>query len=144
MDCETSLAVPIQLSRTVARFNRVVTNPIQLRYAWLLPPWAVIVHQGRRSGRRYRTPVMAFVQGSRVAVVIMYGERSDWVRNVLAGEGSLVRGGRTHPLSSPRVVGPREVGGISVAARVLGRMTDKLLVAELGEAEPGFGRGPGA
>ena len=32
-------AVPLKLSRRVARFNRAVNNPIQRQYAWLLPPW---------------------------------------------------------------------------------------------------------
>ncbi len=92
--CETS-GVAVQLSRRVARFNREVNNPIQLTYAWLLPPWAVICHHGRRSGRPYRTPVNAYRHGQTLAVVILYGERSDWVQNVLAGGGEVVRAGRT-------------------------------------------------
>jgi hypothetical protein len=42
----------MHLSRRVARSNRVVTNHVQRVYAWLVPPWAVILHRGRRSGRR--------------------------------------------------------------------------------------------
>lgn len=132
----------VELSRRVARFNRVVTNPIQGQYAWLLPPWAVICHRGRRSGRSYRTPVVAFRRGRRLAVVVLYGVRSDWVRNVLAGGGQVVRAGRTYELLEPRVVGPGEAEGISAAARAAGRLSETLLVAELGDARPGFGRGP--
>ena len=75
----------------MARFNRHVTNPIQGIYAWLLPPWAVIRHRGRRTGRVYRTPVIAFKRGRTFAVAVLYGERSDWVLNVLDGGGQVVR-----------------------------------------------------
>ncbi len=72
------------LRRRLAAFNRVVTNPIQGVYAWLLPPWAVILHRGRRSGRLYRTPVLAVRRGEHIAVRVLYGVESDWVRNLLA------------------------------------------------------------
>ena len=120
----------MQVPRRLARFNRIVTNPIQGTWAWLAPPWAVIVHRGRRSGRVYRTPVMASVRGGRLRVAILYGERSDWVLNLLAGDGQVVRRGRTFPLTDPRVVEGRPFG--------------HALEAGLGEPSPGFGRGPRA
>jgi len=45
----------MKLSRGVARFNKRVTKRIQGLYAWLVPPWAVILHRGRRSARSART-----------------------------------------------------------------------------------------
>lgn len=122
---DTAGAMMIRLSRRLAAFNRVVTNPIQDTYAWLLPPWAVLIHTGRRTGRRHRTPVMAVRRGDELAVHALYGAQSDWVRNLLAaGGGQVVRGGRTYPLTDVRLdPGPR-------------------LVGRLGPAEPGFGRGP--
>ena len=139
-------AMPVQLPRRVASFNRRINNPIQRQYAWLLPPWVIIVHRGRRSGRTYRTPVNAYRRGNTLAAVILYGEQSDWVRNVLAGGGQVVRGGRTYELLNPRVVDLREAAqdAIPAAARTIGRLSQKLLVAELSERGPGFGRGPSA
>lgn len=134
----------IEISRRMARFNRRVTNPIQLQYAWLLPPWAVICHRGRRTGRLYRTPVNAYARERRLAVVILYGERSDWVQNVLATGGQVVRGGRTYELSNARVVRPEQAPEVSPLAQVLGRLSGKLLVAELKGPVGGFGRGPAA
>jgi deazaflavin-dependent oxidoreductase (nitroreductase family) len=132
----------IELPRGLARFNRGVTNPIQRQYAWLLPPWVIVCHRGRRSGRLYRTPVLAFVQGRTLAAVVLYGERSDWIQNVLAGNAQIVRAGRTRDLVSASVVDPRDAVGVSTAARVLGRLSDKLLVGQLGDPKPGRGRGP--
>jgi deazaflavin-dependent oxidoreductase (nitroreductase family) len=130
----------------VARFNRAVNNPIQLRYAWLVPPWVVIVHRGRRSGRTYRTPVNAYLRGDVLAAVILYGEASDWVQNVLASGGQVVRGGRTYELRRARLLAPDDPGAAAVApvARWLGRLSRKLFVAELEGPVGGFGRGPAA
>jgi deazaflavin-dependent oxidoreductase (nitroreductase family) len=136
----------MELSRRVARLNKRVNNPIQLQYAWLLPPWSVIVHRGRKSGRTYRTPVDAFRKGDTLAVVVLYGERSDWVRNLLAaGGGQVVRGGRTYSLRDPRLVSIEEAGdSISRPARAIGRASGKLVVGELEGPVGGFGRGPQA
>ena len=137
--------MPFELSRRVARFNKAINNPIQRQYAWLLPPWAVIVHRGRKSGRVYRTPLDAFRKGDTLAIVILYGEHSDWIRNLLAGGGEVVRGGRTYDLLDPRVISVTDAGPeIPAPARFVGRASGKLLVARLGEAKPGFGRGPKA
>jgi deazaflavin-dependent oxidoreductase (nitroreductase family) len=133
----------MEIPRGVVRFNRAINNPIQRQYAWLLPPWVIVVHRGRRSGRVYRTPVVGFRRGRTLAIAILYGERSDWVLNVLAGGASVVRGGRTYPLVSARIVGPEEPG-LSAPARRFGRASGKLLIAELGPAAAGFGRGPRA
>lgn len=134
----------VKLPRALARANRVITNPIQGQWAWLLPPWAVICHRGRRSGRAYRTPVLAFKRGRRLTVAILYGEESDWLRNVLAGGGQVVRCGRTYDLIGPQVLDPDAGEGLSRAGRVLGRLSGRVLVASLGDAGSGFGRGPGA
>ncbi len=137
--------MPIQLSRRVARFNRRINNPIQRQYAWVLPPWVILVHRGRKSGKTYRTPVNAFKQGDQLAVVVLYGERSDWVQNVLAGQARVVRAGRTHDLLEPRLVDPADPGvELPRAARRMGRVSGKVLVGRLGPPAPGFGRGPAA
>jgi deazaflavin-dependent oxidoreductase (nitroreductase family) len=112
-------------------------------YAWLLPPWVVVCHRGRRSGRRYRTPVNAYRRGSTLAIVVLYGAESDWVRNVLAGPADVVRAGRTHALLDPRLVDP-VAEPLPGPARLLGRLTRLVLVAELGPPSGRFGRGPAA
>ena len=126
----------------LGRFNKVVTNRVQGTYAWLVPGWVVIVHRGRKSGRLYRTPVNAYRQADSLFVVLMYGEQTDWVRNVLAARhAQVVRNGRTHPLLNPHIVDPNEVTGRR--PRSIGKLTgNRVLVAELGDAEPGFGPGP--
>ena len=138
--------MPVELSRRVARFNRRINNPIQRQYAWLVPPWAIVVHRGRKSGRVYRTPVDAFRSGDSLSVVILYGERSDWIQNVLAGGAQVVRAGRTYDVTSARVVDPATAapGELSAMARRVGRLSGKVIVMDLAAPAPGFGRGPRA
>lgn len=132
----------LRLPRRIARFNKAYNNPLQARFAWLLPPWVIVCHQGRRTGRVYRTPVNAYRRRKLLTIVVLYGEESDWVQNVLAGPAQVVRLGRTHPLRNARIVDPRE-HHLPGPAGLLGRLTGKVLVGELGAPRPGFGRGPG-
>jgi deazaflavin-dependent oxidoreductase (nitroreductase family) len=91
--------------RAIARFNKRVTNPIQQLWAPHLPYMAVIEHIGRKSGKSYQTPVMAFVEGGELAVVLNYGTESDWVRNVqVAGSAGVVHRGKHYELTNPRVI----------------------------------------
>src|SRR6516162_2751973 len=99
----------MQFPERVARFNRHVTNPIQRMWAGWLPPFAIIEHVGRRSGKAYRTPVNVFstsVDGKPgVAVLLTYGPDRDWVKNLkAAGSGKMRRNGKTIGIADPQVV----------------------------------------
>jgi deazaflavin-dependent oxidoreductase (nitroreductase family) len=90
--------------------NKRVFNPIQRLWAPWLPPFALIVHRGRRSGREYRTPVLAWRSGSTLYVGLYYGARVHWVRNlVAAGGGEVVRRGRRERIVSVRIQRGRAV-----------------------------------
>jgi len=135
----------MKLSRRVARFNKLINNRVQGIYAWILPPWAVILHRGRRSGRPYRTPLLAFRRDRTLIIALLYGEESDWLRNLRAGGGRVVRAGWTYELSAPRVVdtssAAAELSQLSAPARAYCRLADRQVMVEIGERLPGFGRG---
>lgn len=72
-----------------------------------LRPLAVVEHEGRTSGTRYRTPVLAFRTGATFTFALTYGKDVDWVRNVLAAGGCrLVYKGGSYDLVDPRIGGP--------------------------------------
>ena len=97
------------LPRGLARFNRIVANPLMRTFAGRLPPLAVVVHEGRRSGRVYRTPVLAFRHDGGFAVALTYGEDVDWLANLRAAGGvSLHRAGETVAVVEDRLVTGRE------------------------------------
>jgi deazaflavin-dependent oxidoreductase (nitroreductase family) len=83
-------------SRTAHIVGRVLRAPgafDRRGLRWLLrlvspAPVVVLTHRGRRSGKVYKTPVEAISADRELGEVIvspMWGERSDWYRNVLAG-----------------------------------------------------------
>ena len=91
--------------RWLARFNLRVTNHVLGPLATYLPGMGVVVHTGRKTGRRYRTPVMVFRHGDRFIIALTYGRDSQWVQNVLAQGGChLETTGRTVRLTRPRIV----------------------------------------
>lgn len=116
--------------RRLARINRTLTNRLLRPAAAVLPPFAVMEHQGRRTGRAYRTPVFAFRHGPDIVVVLSYGRDSDWVRNLLAaGSGSVVRAGRRARLTDVRVVPVADVPGMSPLGRFSARAGSHALIA---------------
>jgi deazaflavin-dependent oxidoreductase (nitroreductase family) len=93
------------IPKAVARFNRHVTNPAARTFAGRLPPFALVLHRGRRSGREYRTPVWAFRTKEGYVIPLTYGADSEWVRNIVAdGECRLRRRGRVEVLTNPQVL----------------------------------------
>ncbi len=99
----------MQLPQRLARFNRRVTNPIQRLWAGWLPPFGILEHVGRRSGKPYRTPLNVFpaeVDGKpALAILLTYGPDRDWLKNLNAAGGGRVRSkGRTFDVTDPRTV----------------------------------------
>lgn len=122
----------------MARFNRVVANPLIGRLAPVVPGLAVVVHRGRRTGREYRTPVMTFRDGGTIVIALPYGADSDWVRNTLtAGGCELVTGGRRVALTEPRIQ-EAGVGGVPAPVRAVLRRLDSevCLSLRLAPSEP--------
>ena len=97
------------LPQALARFNRHATNRVLLRIAGFAPPFGIIVHRGRRSGRLYRTPVNVFPDGDRMTIVLTYGSDVDWLKNVrAAGECWMIHRGKRLWLSELRTLPPDE------------------------------------
>lgn len=114
------------------QLNERVVNPVQRLWAPWLPPWALIVHTGRRSGVERRTPVLAFGGGDTLAVILFYGARTQWIRNVEAGGGVVVRAGRRRAIIGTRIVRApeRQLPG---AARAALQRGVPVLVLSLGQ-----------
>jgi deazaflavin-dependent oxidoreductase (nitroreductase family) len=82
-----------------------VTNRILGPLAAHAPGMGIVIHQGRKTNRPYRTPVMVFRHGDRFVIALTYGPESQWVQNVLAHGGcDFETRGRTFHLSQPRLV----------------------------------------
>lgn len=82
--------------------NKQIFNPLTLRKEH---NWALITHNGRKTGKSYTTPVEAIRVPGGVAVFLMYGRNTDWAKNLLAtGSGVILMEGKPFGLSDPRIV----------------------------------------
>lgn len=66
---------------------------------------SVVRHVGRRSGRTYQTPVVVARHDDSFLIALPYGERADWLKNVLAaGSASIMANGRSYDVDRPEVI----------------------------------------
>jgi deazaflavin-dependent oxidoreductase (nitroreductase family) len=66
---------------------------------------SVVRHVGRQSGRAYQTPVVVARRDDSFLIALPYGERTDWLKNVLAsGSATIVTDGRSYEVGRPEVI----------------------------------------
>ncbi|MGF1470394.1 MAG: hypothetical protein ACFB50_01475 [Rubrobacteraceae bacterium] len=94
----------------VRAFNKRILNPAMMKVAGQRSWYAgVIHHEGRGSGKEYETPVLAEPTPDGFVIPLPYGERVDWLKNVLAaGECEIENKGACYPAAEPEVVGREE------------------------------------
>jgi deazaflavin-dependent oxidoreductase (nitroreductase family) len=67
--------------------------------------FAIVYHQGRRSGNRYSTPVNIFPTDEGFVIALTYGSDVDWVKNLMAaGEGEIKHRSRTIRIAEPALI----------------------------------------
>lgn len=111
------------LPRWLARANNAGLNRVVKHIAPWAPALGLVVHRGRKSGRRYETPIMVFRSGEEFLIALTYGGgHTEWVKNVVAADGCELRtGGRVYQMGAPRVYRDESRSGIRpVERRVLG------------------------
>jgi len=114
----------MRVPRGVANFNRRVTNPVARSITPWLPGLGTLEHVGRKSGKRYRTPLLVFKTRDGYAFLIGYGLESDWLKNVLAGGPTVLhKRSQAVALASPRLLSKAEAANlITPASRLFYRL----------------------
>ncbi|MEY9854700.1 deazaflavin-dependent oxidoreductase (nitroreductase family) [Catenulispora sp. GAS73] len=94
---------PIQ--NALRLFTRVM-RPLAMRSAGKEGSGTSVVrHVGRRSGRSYETPVVAVQHDDSFLIALPYGERTDWLKNVLdKGSAIILTDGHAYEVDRPEVV----------------------------------------
>lgn len=100
------------IQKTLRWFTRV-TRPLALRSAGKQgSSTSVVRHTGRRSGRTYQTPVIAAQHDDKFLIALPYGQRTDWLKNVLGkGSATIVTNGHTYEVDQPEVIPMGEATG---------------------------------
>src|SRR5215467_1072252 len=82
------------------------TRPLALRSAGKQGSnTSVVRHVGRRSGRTYQTPVIAAQHDDKFLIALPYGQRTDWLKNVLdKGSATIVTKGHAYEVDRPEVI----------------------------------------
>lgn len=111
------------------------------RFAGRAPGLANVIHHGRRSGRRYTTPVNVFRSDSGFVIALTYGSGADWVANVLhAGRCTMVHRGSEIELHHPRMLDV-ETGMAAMPAPVRAALrllnVTEFLALDVAGADPG-------
>lgn len=79
--------------------------------------YGLLRHVGRSSGTPYETPLGIERSEDGFVIAIVYGERTQWVKNVLAaGSAEVVLEGQTYPVDRPEIV-PIEVANAYIPER---------------------------
>jgi deazaflavin-dependent oxidoreductase (nitroreductase family) len=75
----------VKIPSRVRYFNKRFLNPVISKLTRL--PWGplcIIYHVGRRSGKPYATPLIAFPTPFGFVIALTYGPEVDWYKNITA------------------------------------------------------------
>jgi len=100
------------IQNALREFTRAM-RPLALRSAGKQGSGTSVVrHVGRRSGRTYETPVIAVQHDDSFLIALPYGERTDWLKNVLdKGSATIVTNGHAYEVDRPEVIPMAEATG---------------------------------
>ena len=99
-----------RLIRAVAR----VANPLVLRIAGRrhMPILGIVHHHGRKTGRRYATPLgVRPAAGGGFVIPLTFSDASHWYQNIQAAGGCVITyQGTDHTVAGPTIVGRASAG----------------------------------
>lgn len=86
--------------------NKYVTNKLLIHIAGRkFGHFAILIHTGRKTGKIYKTPIIAEPVENGFVIALTYGKKVDWLANVLAkGSCSLFWKEKEYPLFRPEFV----------------------------------------
>jgi deazaflavin-dependent oxidoreductase (nitroreductase family) len=103
----TRPTAPDSRSWRVARITTPVTRALAGRR--FFPLWTVVRHTGRKTGRELSAPVAVRVTADAFVVTLPWGPGTNWVRNVVAAGGCVIRWkGADHRVTRPELIDPAQ------------------------------------
>jgi deazaflavin-dependent oxidoreductase (nitroreductase family) len=73
-----------RLRNRIRYFNKSFLNRVLGRFTTLsFGPFAMVLHQGRKSGNPYQTPIIVAPMEEGFLIALTYGPKVDWYRNIL-------------------------------------------------------------
>lgn len=86
--------------------NKYSTNKVMIHIAGRsFGHFAILTHQGRKTGKIYRIPIIAEPFENGFVIALTYGRKVDWCANVLAKGGCLLKWkNREYNLANPEFI----------------------------------------
>jgi len=105
--------------------NKHVTNKLLIHLAGKkFGHFAILTHTGRKTGKVYKTPIIAEPIENGFMIALTYGKKVDWLANVLAkGSCSLYWKEKEYRLSRPEIIDPET--GLKAFPSTLSKMLRK-------------------
>ena len=101
-----------RIRKQVRYFNKAFLNKVLGRLAGAAHgPFAMVFHQGRKSGKHYQTPIIVAPAKDGFVIALTYGTHVEWYRNVLSAGRCKLRW-HTHQFDINRIepITPQEAG----------------------------------
>ncbi len=86
--------------------NKYATNKMMIHIAGKsFGHFSILAHEGRKTGKRYRIPIIAEPVEGGFVIALTYGRKVDWAANVLAKGGcSLIWKNKEYALIHPEFI----------------------------------------
>jgi deazaflavin-dependent oxidoreductase (nitroreductase family) len=107
------------LNRFMVLLWRLGIAPADTRYPDLIGQFVVLVHTGRKSGKRRQTPLNYALVDNDIYITAGFGERTDWFRNISANPQVEVWTGSGRWAARAEPVAPDTPGYLERLAAVL-------------------------
>lgn len=93
-------------NKRLRTFVKHFINPVLRNFARSSRgPFALLRHVGRRSGKTYEIPIMVWRVEDGFVIVLTYGPKVDWLRNLqAAGQGTLRWHKREYAFQKPEFI----------------------------------------
>lgn len=111
---------PTHIPAFVTPYNKLLVRTIAGRCVY-----ALLRHRGRKSGKSYVTPVMAWHTKGGMLIPLAWGPASDWYRNLIAAKNCDVQiNGRWYHCADPVLIQrDQALSLLSLAARMVVRLS---------------------
>jgi deazaflavin-dependent oxidoreductase (nitroreductase family) len=113
--------IPANRSRSFMHRLAVGVGPVGRPLAgtrWL-PLYAILRHTGRKSGKQYAIPIVAFRSPDGFLIPLPFGDATQWMRNLFAADGWIRWRAREYRVGRPQLINVGDAAVLDAVPRLL-------------------------
>jgi hypothetical protein len=120
--------MPAKRARSMVHRLTIAVGPIGRPLAgsrWL-PLYAIVRHTGRKSGKQYAIPIVAFPALDGFVIPLPFGEETQWMRNLFAADGGIRWRAREYMIGRPQLIDLDNAAVVDAVPRLLRAVARRL------------------